>query len=614
MFKVIKNKLSDGGQFIYDHLTPSSFKGFLKNSLSDERKDRLRKLLGAGHKQARMRKVNQAKYRLKNLGFQTAGYEELSQLFEQTDDHLLKDLAGFELALWHADQYDQANAQKSIDFLNQLRTENISDEQVRKRTIVMVENLYRLDQVDQAKGMLTDALSHNKHADLYLAYADITKDIDDKLNWINKALGLYDIAPVYLSDETDKTLYDRLQVKQLEPDPEQNQAKITIILPVYNAGEQVRTAIDSVLSQTWGNIEVIIVDDCSTDHTAEIAKSYVAQDNRVIFLQTPENSGPYTARNIALGHATGDFVTINDADDWSHPEKLARQAKHLLKYKKVMGNTSQQARAMENLRFYRRGKPGLYIFSNMSSFMFRRKEVLAQLGHWDSVRFAADSEFILRIKKVFGEKSVVEAPLGPLSFQRQSEDSLTGNSAFGFPGYFMGVRKEYREVQIDHHQTTDDLYYPYPQENRPFQTPTPLLPKQKNRSFDLIYSADFRSDNQVLDEIIDELKILVQRPERFAVVQTHQFHTTPDEPISTRVRELLNQYKIDVLCYGEKTEVARMIIRTANAFRHHQVYLPEVKAEVVEVISKGQLSNTQTENIMTYLNRPITIRNPIELR
>src|SRR5690625_6834464 len=74
----------------------------------------------------------------------------------------------------------------------------------------------------------------------------------------------------------------------------------------------------------------------------------------------------------------------------------------------LVANTTQQARATEELKFFRRGKPGEYIFANMSSLMFRRKPVMEKLGYWDSVRFGADGEFKKRLKIVFGDESVID--------------------------------------------------------------------------------------------------------------------------------------------------------------------------------------------------------------
>src|SRR5699024_7475390 len=104
---------------------------------------------------------------------------------------------------------------------------------------------------------------------------------------------------------------------------------------------------------------------------------------------------------------------------------------------------------------YRRGTRGKYIFSNMSSLLFRRQAIQEKLGYWDSVRFAADGEFKRRMIRVFGKQAVIDLQTGPLSLPLQSEDSLTASSAFGYHGAFVGVRKEYVDSFELYHQTAD---------------------------------------------------------------------------------------------------------------------------------------------------------------
>ena len=97
-------------------------------------------------------------------------------------------------------------------------------------------------------------------------------------------------------------------------------------MPAYNAENTIATAAKSILDQTWSNLELIVVDDGSSDGTWSIIEFVARRDPRVVPLRHPRNRGAYAARNTALSHATGDFVTAHDADDWSHPEKVALQA------------------------------------------------------------------------------------------------------------------------------------------------------------------------------------------------------------------------------------------------------------------------------------------------
>jgi glycosyltransferase involved in cell wall biosynthesis len=87
---------------------------------------------------------------------------------------------------------------------------------------------------------------------------------------------------------------------------------ISVIMPCYNAGAHLREAVDSVLNQTYPHIELIVIDDGSTDHSLDILQSY--GDRIKVLIQA--NQGPYPARNHGLAHAAGEYVAFLDADDW----------------------------------------------------------------------------------------------------------------------------------------------------------------------------------------------------------------------------------------------------------------------------------------------------------
>ncbi len=91
--------------------------------------------------------------------------------------------------------------------------------------------------------------------------------------------------------------------------------KISVIVPVYNTAELLPNCIESILKQTYENIELILVDDGSTDDSFHICKQYADNDDRVVVLHQ-ENAGQGSARNLALNIATGDYIGFVDSDDW----------------------------------------------------------------------------------------------------------------------------------------------------------------------------------------------------------------------------------------------------------------------------------------------------------
>jgi len=92
--------------------------------------------------------------------------------------------------------------------------------------------------------------------------------------------------------------------------------KISIIVPVYNTAPFLCQCLDSVCSQTLKDIEIICIDDCSTDGSSQILESYAEKDSRIRYIQQKANSGPGAARNVGLSIASGQYIGFVDSDDW----------------------------------------------------------------------------------------------------------------------------------------------------------------------------------------------------------------------------------------------------------------------------------------------------------
>ncbi len=97
---------------------------------------------------------------------------------------------------------------------------------------------------------------------------------------------------------------------------------VSVIIPAFNAAAFISKALDSVLEQSIRDIEVIVVDDASTDSTVDVVRAYVAKDGRVRLLSNAHNSGPAYSRNQAIKAASGVWLAILDADDWYAPDRL----------------------------------------------------------------------------------------------------------------------------------------------------------------------------------------------------------------------------------------------------------------------------------------------------
>ena len=100
---------------------------------------------------------------------------------------------------------------------------------------------------------------------------------------------------------------------------------VSVITPTYNCAQFIAETIESVWAQTYQNWEMIIVDDCSTDHTRKIVEGYSAKDKRIRYYCLDSNSGAAVARTKAMQLANGEYMAFLDADDCWTEDKLKKQ-------------------------------------------------------------------------------------------------------------------------------------------------------------------------------------------------------------------------------------------------------------------------------------------------
>ena len=100
---------------------------------------------------------------------------------------------------------------------------------------------------------------------------------------------------------------------------------VSVVMPAYNAEKYIEAAVRSVQAQTFSDWELILVDDCSTDGTADRIRALASADDRLRPVFSKENRGAAHSRNLAFSYCRGDYVALLDADDLWRPEKLARQ-------------------------------------------------------------------------------------------------------------------------------------------------------------------------------------------------------------------------------------------------------------------------------------------------
>src|SRR5215211_6980478 len=103
---------------------------------------------------------------------------------------------------------------------------------------------------------------------------------------------------------------------------------VSVVIPAYNARTTLAATLDSARSQSFRDLEIIVVDDGSTDETLSVAKAAAASDARIIVLTRP-NGGVAASRNLGIHSARGEYIAPLDADDIWHPTKIEKQVRVL---------------------------------------------------------------------------------------------------------------------------------------------------------------------------------------------------------------------------------------------------------------------------------------------
>ncbi|MCW2801384.1 MAG: hypothetical protein JWQ70_2856 [Aeromicrobium sp.] len=202
---------------------------------------------------------------------------------------------------------------------------------------------------------------------------------------------------------------------------------VTVIVSTYKPDQSLMTALGSLINQTWQNLEILLVDDCSPAEFDDLLAEGEALDPRIRLIRLSENVGTYVIRNRAIAQSHGEYVAILDSDDWSHPQRIERQVSALDGPTPYLASHTGSIRVHHDLSTV---SVGLSSFRKAAaSLLFRKDVVISALGGFDEVRKAADTEFSARIDLVFGD-ATLDLP-DPLVFTQLTDDSLS-RAEFGF--------------------------------------------------------------------------------------------------------------------------------------------------------------------------------------
>lgn len=193
--------------------------------------------------------------------------------------------------------------------------------------------------------------------------------------------------------------------------------KITVIVPVYNVENYLNKCLDSLINQTYKNLEIIVINDGSTDNSGEICQEYAQKDNRIVYIEK-ENGGLSDARNAGLERKTGSYVTFVDSDDWVEPDYVEVLHNKLIGYQAdiAIGNyySYNEDEAMyyfhvNSESYYEKLYDNISIFENL--YDAKQMKSFSLISAWGKLYKAELFDYIRFDKDKLGEDGYINQKL-----------------------------------------------------------------------------------------------------------------------------------------------------------------------------------------------------------
>ncbi|MEL6363082.1 MAG: glycosyltransferase [Pseudomonadota bacterium] len=415
-------------------------------------------------------------------------------------DKKAKGEAAFLLGRWYALNLDWEN---SVKYLRMMSKFDIKLFRSLRCKLMLVDALTRSGDFVKAAEMVKFVLDKDLNGHFICAKCNLLAAQDapaaerfDALNTLFEGSGL---TPALMADKAKGAVFGNWQFDIPAPKPVDG-PKVSVLVPVYGAEEFIDVAIGSLLSQTWSNLEIIAVEDCGPDNSWQRLQELAKQDSRLKIFKNDVNMGAYPTRNRALGLATGEFVTVHDSDDWSHPQMIEVQMRALMDDPELKGTCSAMARVNPDMTFILRPQRNNleYVHRSYPSLLMRREDVL-QLNEWDQVSANADDEFIQRARMKWGDEAILDVMPGvPLSLFLVHENSLTQQKGTNLNSLTFGIRREYgRQAKYwrdkkKAEQEDANLSLERTSFKHPFPIPQGLGPKnwERNTHYDIVLISD----------------------------------------------------------------------------------------------------------------------------
>ncbi len=178
-----------------------------------------------------------------------------------------------------------------------------------------------------------------------------------------------------------------------------NMKKVSIVIPVYNVEKHLRQCLDSVVNQTFKDIEIILINDCSPDNSLQIIKEYQQKDDRIVLVDLKKNTGIGLVRNEGLKIAKGKYITFIDSDDWLAKDYVEVLYNVIEKYQYDVISPNFYEYDESSKKFYQGNQPQCFYNINISSIKLKQKFLYFEKTHY--LRKLFNLEFLRKNNIVF---------------------------------------------------------------------------------------------------------------------------------------------------------------------------------------------------------------------
>lgn len=174
---------------------------------------------------------------------------------------------------------------------------------------------------------------------------------------------------------------------------------VSIIMPTYNRASTIKEAIDSVLNQTYSNLELIVVDDGSTDNTEELV--HKINDSRLLYIKQMKNQGACVARNLGIQIAKGEYIAFQDSDSVWHNDKLIKQLNIIKLTNADVVCCSQYNSEYEIIPSYKEGFINRNVYGIGTPTILGKMEVFKEIQFNERMPRLQDFELLFRVQEKY---------------------------------------------------------------------------------------------------------------------------------------------------------------------------------------------------------------------